>query len=341
MRTLQTEVVKTRGNVARSFIAALLLAGIASTAAANEPVRIGLLKLSMAGPVFIATERGYFAAEGLDPELHYFTSGQPVAPATVSADIDFAAIGLTGAFYSLASKGELRIIAGFHREVPGFHTQGIAVSATAFARGIKSVKDFAGHRFGVSQFGSPAHYSLAVVAEKNGVDLKSIQILPFQSIPNVLAAVASNQADETILPVEALSHSNQVHIIDWVGDEASFQLGAVFTSTKIAENKAPMVQAFLRALRKGMKDYHDAFADAHDRRRDGPTADAVLQIISKYTGDGPERLKLGIPFIDAQGRLDVDDIRHQIAWYEAHNIIKGGVDENSLIDRRYVIPLHR
>jgi hypothetical protein len=36
----------------------------------------------------------------------------------------------------------------------------------------------------------------------------------------------------------------------------------------------------------------------------------------------------------------LDDIRHQIAWYKAQNVIKGDIDENSLIDRRYVIPLH-
>ena len=325
----------------QSMVAMLFLAGgVASTAAANEPVRIGILKLSMSGPVFIAAERGYFAAEGLDPDLRYFTSGQPIAPATVSGDIDFGATGLTGAFYSLASRGELRIIAGLHREMPSFHTQGIAVSPAAFEAGITSVKDFAEHRFGVSQFGSPAHYSLAVVAERNGVDLKRIQILPFQSIPNVLAAVASSQADDTILPVEALSHSSQVHTIGWVGDEVSFQLGAVFTSTGIAEKNGALVQAFLRALRKGMKDYNDAFADPQDHRRDGPATDAVLQIISKYTGDAPEQLKLGIPFIDAQGRLDVDDIRDQIAWYEAQNIIKGEIDVKSLMDLRYVIPLH-
>jgi NitT/TauT family transport system substrate-binding protein len=341
MRLRKSGSSKTAGKAWRSMAATLFLVGsVASTAAANEPVKIGILKLSMAGPVFIAADRGYFAAEGLNPELHYFTSGQPVAPATVSGDIDFAAIGLTGAFYSLASKGELRIIAGLQREIPGFHTQGIAVSAAAFASGIRSVKDFAGHRFGVSQFGSPAYYSLAAVAEKNGIDLKSIQIVPFQSIPNVLAAVASNQADETILPVEALSHSRQAHIIGWVGDEASFQLGAVFTSTKIADKKAATVKAFLRALRKGMKDYHDAFADAQDHRRDGPTTEAVLRIISKYTGDTPEKLKLGVPFIDAQGRLDVDDIRHQIAWYKEQHIIKGQIDEKLVVDRRYVIPLN-
>ena len=100
-----------------------------------------------------------------------------------------------------------------------------------------------------------------------------------------------------------------------------------------------MVQAFLRALRKGMKDYHDAFADAQDQRRDGPRMEVALQIISKYTGDTPEKLKLGIPFVDADGGLDVADIRHQIAWYKSQKIVKSDIDEKNLIDPRYVIPL--
>ena len=299
-----------------------------------------MLKLSQGGPVFIAAERGYFAAEGLDPQLTYFTSGQPIAPATVAGDIDLATGGLTGAFYSLASKGELRIIAGFHREARDFHTQGIAVSRAAFESGIKTVKDFAGRRFAVSQFGSPAHYSLALVAAKNGLDLKSIQVIPLQSIPNVAAALASNQADATILPVEALAHSSAIHIIDWVGDEAPFQLGAVFTTTENCERAKRDGAAFPARPTQGYEGLSRCFQRCcrfAPRRPNKRCGDAIL---SKYTGDLPENLKLGIPFIDAQGRLDVDDIHQQIAWYKGQNVIKGDIDENSLIDRRYVIPLH-
>ncbi len=41
----------------------------------RRPIKIGLIKIANAGPIYVANERGYFAAEGLDPELVYFEVG--------------------------------------------------------------------------------------------------------------------------------------------------------------------------------------------------------------------------------------------------------------------------
>jgi NitT/TauT family transport system substrate-binding protein len=332
-------------NFARLLLIGGITAGLAFAApgaARAETVKIGVLKFSFSGPVFIALERGYFAAEGLTPRLVFFESGQPIAPALVAGELDFGASGLTGGFYSLAAQGALRIIGGLHREAPSFHTQAIVASSKAFERGLKSFKDLQDQSFGISQFGSPAHYSLVLLAVKYGLDLKSIRLLPLQSIPNVMAALGGGHADATILPVGAVLpgvQRGELKLLGWVGDETPFQIGAVYTRTKIANEKRSEIERFLRALQKGERDYHDAFADAEDRRRDGPDADAIARLIAGYTGETPERVKAGIAAIDAQGRLDVDDILRQIAWYKSQNIVKASVDGAQLVDRRYVVPL--
>jgi NitT/TauT family transport system substrate-binding protein len=314
----------------------------AGSAQAAEPVRIGLLKFSFSGPFFIAVERGYFAAEGLAPELKFFQSGQPVAVALAAGDLDFGASGLTGGFYSLAGQGALRIIAGLNRETPGFHTQGIAASNAAYKAGLTSVKDLAQHSFGVSQVGSPAHYSLVLLAEKYGFDLGATRIAALQSIPNVMSAIVGGQVDATILPVGALTPAiehGKIRGLGWVGDEVSFQIGAVYTATKTANNKRAYVERFLRAMRRGMQDYHDAFADTQEQRRDGTSADSISALIGKYTGETPEQVKRGIAWIDARGRLDAADILRQVAWYKAQRIVKPQVDGGVIIDQGYVMRL--
>jgi NitT/TauT family transport system substrate-binding protein len=65
----------------------------------------------------------------------------------------------------------------------------------------------------------------------------------------------------------------------------------------------------------------------------------VLAILSKYVGQSPEQLKRAVPYIDREGRLDVKDIRHQIAWYKSQGMLKDTVNADEIIDKRYVVPL--
>jgi NitT/TauT family transport system substrate-binding protein len=84
--------------------------------AAAEHIRIGVVRI--ASPVFIAIDRQYWAAEGLDPELVFFDSAPPIAVAVASGDLDFGVTGLSGGLYNLGAT--LRIIAASTREAPGF-----------------------------------------------------------------------------------------------------------------------------------------------------------------------------------------------------------------------------
>jgi len=310
--------------------------------AAAEQIKIGLIRIATGGPLFIAQEKGYFAAEGLDAELVYFDSAQPIAVATVSGDIDFGAAGLTAGFYSLAGQGALRIIAGSIREVPGFQFVGYLASNRAYEAGLRSPKDFAGRAVAVPQIGSANHYNVSLLAEKYGFDLKGIRLLPLQSLPNVATAIAGGQADAGPLNATLaipLVQRGDAKLIGWVGDETPWQFGAVWTATKTTNDKRDIVQRFLRAHQKGARDYHDAWADANDKRKDGPTAPEVLALTAKYLGQPPEQVKLGIVYVDGDARLDVKDILHQIAWYKSQGMVKPDIDGDQIVDKRYVVPL--
>src|SRR6202012_146404 len=99
------------------------------------------------------------------------------------------------------------------------------------------------------------------------------------------------------------------------------QANTTFTSTKIANDKHDTVERFLRAIKRGAKDYHDAFADDKEQRRDAATADAS---------------RTAIPWVDAQMRLDAKDVRHQIEWFTQQGQMKPGVNADNIIDKRYV-----
>src|SRR5262249_9066274 len=150
-------------------------------------------KTTSSAVTVIAIKRGYFAAQGLDAELVPFDAAEPVAVAVTSGDIDFGITGMTAGPYAPCS--QLRIISGHLQEHPGFHANAIVASNKAYDAGLKTLKDLAGHSVGVTQIGSSLHYSVALVAEKTGIALDSIRIVPLQSNANVASAVSGGQID--------------------------------------------------------------------------------------------------------------------------------------------------
>ncbi len=323
-------------------IALLALCAVASSAARAEAIKIGTVKVPASGAIFIAQDKGYFAAEGIPAQLVFFGSGQPIAVAATSGDIDFGATAISAGFYSLAGQGALRIIAAAAEDVPHFESQAFLVSNAAYDAGFKSLKDFPGHSFALSQIGSSAQYALGLIADKYGFALSTVRILPLQSIANAVTAVAGGRADITLnsatAELAAVQHGS-ARVLGYLGDEKSYQFGVVFTATATANNRPDIVARFLRAYRKGARDYHDAFTGPNGARKDGPTAAAILSILAKYVTVPRDELAGAVSYIDADARLDVPDVLHQVAWYKSQNLLKADVDAVALIDRRYVVPL--
>ena len=315
---------------------------IAASDAFAESIKVGVVKLGTSGPVFIAQEKGYFAAEGLTAEVILFDAAQPVAVAVASGDVDFGVAPITAGLFSLGGQGAVRIIGGLHRYVPGFHGVGYLASNRAYAAGLTSVDMLGGHSVAVTQIGSGYHYSLALVADNYHIDLKTIRILPLQSNPNIASALTGGQADAGLLattPATPLIAHGDAKLLGWVDDETPWQNGAVFANTKVTNEHQDTVRKFLNAFRKGAQLYHEAYTGPDDRPRIGPEATEVATIVIKYTGETLEQAKQGGAYIDSSGRLDVKDVLHQIDWYKAQGMLKADVNGDEIIDKRYVVPL--
>jgi NitT/TauT family transport system substrate-binding protein len=322
------------------FLAALALA--APAAHGNETIKIGSLKAANVGPAFIAKEKGYFAAEGLDVEFSYFESAQPVAVGVASGSLDFGCTSISAGMYALAGQGVIKIISGMYSEAPGFHNFGIMASLKASAAGLKSYKDLPGHSIAISQIGSPVHYSLALVADKYHLDLKSMRIEPLQGVPQIVSAVEGNQVDSSVTTATAMNPmllQHKAELVGWIGDETPWQAAVTITTAKRIAEKPQTVEAFLRAFKRGAREYHDAFTGPGEKRQDGPNAAEILGILSKFTGQSPDQIKLSVAYVDGEARVDVKDIQHQVQWFKEQKMLKDDIDPTKVMDMKYVVPL--
>jgi NitT/TauT family transport system substrate-binding protein len=316
-------------------LAVLLALGAASTRA--ETLTVGVLKLASSGPVFIAQDKGYFKEEGLDTELKFFEAAQPIAVATVSGDIDVGVTGLTAGFYNLAGKGALKIIAAQSREEPGYHLVAYLASKQAYGKGLDSLDKLPGHSVGTTQVGSTFHYSLGLLAQKRKFDLANIRLVPLQSLPNVVSALTGGQVDAALLPATSalpVVARGDAKLLGWVGDETPWQLGGIFTTPRTIAERRPALEKFLRAYRRAAHDFHAAFLqkDAKGELVEGAEAPALVATISKYTGQNEKAIRTGIPYVDPDARLLVDDVYNQVAWYQSQNLVDKSVDPKSVVD---------
>jgi NitT/TauT family transport system substrate-binding protein len=325
-------------------LASVALAALAPPARA-ENIKIGVLKVSACGPVFIAQEKGYFAKEGLTAELVPSDAPILIPQGVLSGDFDFGMSAMSAGFFNSAGQGgqgNMRIIAADGDESPGFRGLVVVASNQAVEKGLKTLKDLAGHSFAITTAGSLQQYDLSIIANKYHFAYSSMKMLPVGSFANMVSAVVGGSADSAIPAVSVSRQAlagNRMHELAWVSDELTMQIAIVMTSAKHADQDADLVRRFLRVYRMGLKDYHDAFIGADERPHDGPTAPAMYQVLAKYTDVPVETMKIGLVHLDVEGRLNVADVMHQIEWYKSQGMVKPEVDGSKIVDKRYVTAL--
>jgi NitT/TauT family transport system substrate-binding protein len=329
----------------RALTGLMLGAGLAIAAAtpsfAADKVKAGVVRSMGGSPNFLGKAKGFFAEQGIDVDIVFFDSAQPIAIAVASGDCDVGATGLTAAFFNLAGQGTLKIIGSGTWEHPGFQSIGFLVSNQAYDAGLHSLKDIGGKKGAITQSGTPLQYGIALAAKKYHIDYNTIQILLLQSNPNVGTALTGGQTDfavQTVVPAYTVVNKGGAKLLGWEGDELPPQQNeAFFSSTRMINERGDVLRRYLIGYRKAMAYFHDAFADANDKRRDGPTADEVEQIAAKALEQPIEQIKLGLPFFDRQGRLVERDFVELAAWYKSQGMIKGDINVGAMIDRKNAI----
>jgi NitT/TauT family transport system substrate-binding protein len=289
----------------------------------------------------IAIERGYFKDQALEAQMVFFESAEPMAVALASGDVDFGVSGLGAAFYTLAARGQIRVLASSAIEKPGFYNLVFLGAPKAYEGGLTSAHLLPGHSFAVTQIGTSLQYTLGLLAEKDKFPVSSVSVRPLQAIPNVITALSGSQIDSAVLPATpALPQLDRgtIKLLGWASDLVPGWMGAVaFTSKRHADEDGVLVTRFLTAFRQGSRDYHEAFAGKDDKRQDGTATPAMLELLAKFTGIPAPLIDRAVPYLDGDGRVVMSDLAHQIRWYRAQGMMKAEVAPTDFVDTRYAL----
>ncbi|HXX09186.1 MAG TPA: ABC transporter substrate-binding protein [Pseudolabrys sp.] len=332
--------------IRRAVLSLILFASLTVSAAAQERVVVGTQRLTENGALFLAAAQGYFKAEGIDLAMTAYDSDQTVAETLAAGATDFGLAGFTPAAFNLAGKGSIKAIAAQTREKRSYEGTELVASNLGFAKGLRKFDDVANKTIAIDALGSVSHYQLEQIARAKRIEVSHINIKPMQTLDAIARAVGTNQVDAAIVPApyaRELMGANQAKLVGWYSEVDEQQLGALFVSNKMIQNRRAVVEKFVNAYRRGVTDYSAALLriDRHYKRTSDDKSHEAAMTIARYIY--PDRrenaaatVEIAAYFIDPQARLDLPDIERQVAWYKARGLIDKSVDARNVLDLSFV-----
>jgi NitT/TauT family transport system substrate-binding protein len=263
-------------------------------ARAQSAVKIGTAVLgdySMAGPVIVALDKGYFKDEGLAAEFVPFRGGPDLLKAVMAGEI---LIGITGSTDILVFRE-----AGSPIKMTATHTEGNHFTLNV-AADVGKVADLKGKAIGVTRVGATTWVFARMLAKKEGWDAdRDVQIVGLGGLDAQLAAMARKEIAAYVWgdggAVTELQGKSRVLLrLDAVTGKWISQIQ--YASEDQIRSNPELIRKSTRAMFRALK-----------LMRESPKEAA--EICSKKLGWSPEAVlgahKISGPLLPVDGRIDM------------------------------------
>jgi NitT/TauT family transport system substrate-binding protein len=317
--------------------AALVVLSLLGPAARAEPLtlRLQLVRALAQAPYYIAVAKDYFAKEGITVEATTVRSALDTIAPLVTGQLDVSFGAATAGFFNAAHQGfDFRVVASMGVQGPVMATQPLIRKALWDDGTIRSAKDFRGRKVAINAPGDITEYFLALMAEKYGMTIKDINVVPL-GFAEQLVAFKNGAIDAGFLP-EPLSTTAQMEgsvALDTpdVGAASGSITTFVFFGTKFMHERPEAALSFLRALVRGARDAQGPYLKDH----------AIATSIAQQTGLKLEAVERSVPYA-ADPNLDIakfeDGLRQQekVHREDGHLNYQGELSFKDVIDASLV-----
>ena len=188
------EIMKTIFGRLAATLLALVLMSVSAAAQSKITVAVGGGACLCYLPMVLAKQLGEYDKAGLSVELVDLKGGSDALKAVLGGSADVVSGYFDHCVNLAAKKQELQSFVVFDR-YPG---EAMVVSP-AHTSEIKSIKDLAGKKVGVTAPGSSTDFFLKFLLKKNGVDPGSVAVIGVGSGATAVAAMEQGQIDAAVM----------------------------------------------------------------------------------------------------------------------------------------------
>ena len=257
--------------------------------------KLGYMKIVDNAAMFMAMEKGFFKAEGLELETVPLAGGAPIVNGVTSGDLQFGWSNVISLYQAHVEGFDFKLIAGGAINVRGSNeSHAIIVGKDS---PIKSAKDLEGKTVAVNTLNNIVHLMAMAWVDKNGGNSSKIKFveIPF---PQMEPAIVAGKVDaisvhEPFAAVAARRPETRVLSNPWGDVLPKFLIASWFASDKWLQKNRDTARAFVRAVNRGV--------DAIHADKDGARAAMI-----KWAGLNPDFAgKIGLPLFE-KGVLEKD-----------------------------------
>ena len=291
------------GRLAATLLTLLLTSGLAA-AQSKITVAVGGGACLCYLPTVLAKELGEFDKAGLAVDLVDLKGGSDALKAVLGGSADVVSGYFDHCVNLAAKKQELQAFVVYDR-YPGL----VLVVSPSHTGEIKSVKDLAGKKVGVSAPGSSTDFFLKYLLKKNGVDPAGVAVIGVGLGATAVAAMEQGQIDAAVMLDPAVtvlqgSHSDLRILSDTRTQKDTLEVfggeypgGALYSTAAWVASHDKEVQALTNAILNTLAWIHTHSAE-----------DIMAKMPAEMVGKNKElylaALKNTIPMYSETGRMD-------------------------------------
>jgi NitT/TauT family transport system substrate-binding protein len=222
-------------------------------AATERRLQIGFASFTAnSAPLWVAAARGFFAQEGLDPELIFIGSAPTMVASLIAREITLASTAGTAVMSAVAGGAPLKIFAAFSNRV----------NSDFIARpGIVRPEDLRGKRVGVQSMGGGIWMQAILALEHLGLDQVKdrlhIQVIGPQ--PQLAKALETGATDVTVLPTafsQPLKARGYPVLLEMRNANIPLTLSSLYALRETAEQSPQLVERVLKGLLRALVFVH-------------------------------------------------------------------------------------
>jgi NitT/TauT family transport system substrate-binding protein len=225
-----------------------------------QTIRVGVVPIADAAPLYLGREKGFFADVGLTVDPQPASGGAAIIPPVLDGQLEFGFSNTISLLIAASQGRRLAIVAS--GALGGTDERRAWANLLVRRDGdIEEAADLQGRTIGVNSLGNICEVAIKASLEKQGVDVATLTFaeMPFADMAQALQSgrVAAICAVE---PVLSHAEGSGARGIDpfYIRTAPDLTVAAWFTSARYARTDAEVVARFRRAMNRSL-----AYAQAH------------------------------------------------------------------------------
>jgi NitT/TauT family transport system substrate-binding protein len=264
--------------IARAALGVSLLALVSSSALAADKITIGIVNAVSDGTLFIAQEKGYLKAEGIDADFVEFDTGAKMVAPMGAGQLDVGGGAASAGLYNAVDRGiRIKIVADKATNVKGAPFQSFMVRKALIDSGeVKTLADLKGRKVAITGAGGSDASVLNEAMRSVGLTYNDVEKI-YLGFPQHAPAFQNGAIDGSITTEPTTTNIQRLGAaVVLTGNDAFYpnaQTATIMFSGDFAEKRRDVAVRFMKAYLRAARDFNDALVNG---KLQGPGGDELV-----------------------------------------------------------------